>query len=106
VGAETVISGIVHRGPGAALARADEAHCRPGGRPFRRRRGRRRVAAFVCSALGVPLAAGVLSPFTGWLLSPMSAAAAMSLSSISIIFNALRLHRRATSTATGPAPRE
>jgi Cu+-exporting ATPase len=47
--------------------------------------------AFVYNALGVPIAAGVLYPFTGMLLSPMLAAAAMSLSSVSVIANALRL---------------
>jgi Cu+-exporting ATPase len=47
--------------------------------------------AFFYNALGVPLAAGVLYPFTGLLLSPMIAALAMSLSSASVIFNALRL---------------
>ncbi|WP_305909004.1 copper-translocating P-type ATPase [Methylomarinum sp. Ch1-1] len=47
--------------------------------------------AFVYNALGVPIAAGILYPFFGLLLSPMIAAAAMSFSSVSVIFNALRL---------------
>jgi Cu+-exporting ATPase len=47
--------------------------------------------SFVYNALGVPLAAGVLYPTLGWVLSPMVAAAAMSLSSVSVIANALRL---------------
>jgi Cu+-exporting ATPase len=49
--------------------------------------------AFVYNVLGVPVAAGVLYPFTGLLLSPMIASAAMSLSSVSVIANALRLRR-------------
>jgi Cu+-exporting ATPase len=49
------------------------------------------VFAFIYNALGIPVAAGVLYPFFGWLLSPMLAAAAMSLSSVSVIVNALRL---------------
>lgn len=47
--------------------------------------------AFIYNGLGVPVAAGVLYPFFGFLLSPMVAAAAMSLSSVSVIANALRL---------------
>jgi P-type Cu+ transporter len=49
--------------------------------------------AFVYNTLGVPVAAGVLYPFFGLLLSPMLAAAAMSLSSVSVITNALRLRK-------------
>jgi Cu+-exporting ATPase len=49
--------------------------------------------AFAYNALGVPIAAGLLYPITGLLLSPMIAAAAMSLSSVSVISNALRLRR-------------
>jgi Cu+-exporting ATPase len=49
--------------------------------------------AFIYNSLGVPVAAGVLYPFFGLLLSPMIAAAAMSFSSVSVITNALRLRR-------------
>jgi len=49
--------------------------------------------AFLYNALGIPLAAGVLYPFFGWLLSPVIAGAAMSLSSVSVISNALRLRK-------------
>ena len=49
--------------------------------------------AFVYNGLGVPVAAGILYPWFGILLSPVFAAAAMSLSSVSVIANALRLRR-------------
>jgi Cu+-exporting ATPase len=52
--------------------------------------------AFLYNALGIPLAAGLLYPYTGQLLSPMIAALAMSLSSVSVITNALRLRRAAS----------
>ncbi|HLQ85868.1 MAG TPA: copper-transporting ATPase, partial [Salinisphaeraceae bacterium] len=49
--------------------------------------------AFFYNSVGIPIAAGVLYPLLGWLLNPMFAAAAMSLSSVSVIGNALRLRR-------------
>ena len=52
--------------------------------------------AFLYNALGVPIAAGVLYPFTGMLLSPIIAALAMSLSSVSVVGNALRLRSQRT----------
>jgi len=50
--------------------------------------------AFLYNVVGIPIAAGVLHPATGWLLSPVLASAAMSFSSISVVLNSLRLRRR------------
>jgi Cu+-exporting ATPase len=51
------------------------------------------VFAFAYNVAGIPIAAGVLFPFTGWLLNPMLAGAAMAFSSVSVVSNALRLRR-------------
>jgi Cu+-exporting ATPase len=59
--------------------------------------------ALIYNALGIPLAAGVLYPFTGQLLSLMIAALAMSLSSVSVITNALRLRRTSPKAGSGGA---
>jgi Cu+-exporting ATPase len=51
------------------------------------------VFAFAYNVAGIPIAAGLLFPFTGWLLNPMLAGAAMAFSSVSVVSNALRLRR-------------
>jgi Cu+-exporting ATPase len=57
--------------------------------------------AFVYNAVGIPVAAGLLYPLTGWLLSPVLASAAMSLSSVSVVANSLRLRGFRTPLAGG-----
>ena len=71
-------SPVLHRSPRACLVRNMYQNL---------------LFAFVYIAAGVPVAAGVLYPFLGILLSPLFAAAAMSLSSVSVVGNALRLRR-------------
>ncbi len=51
--------------------------------------------AFIYNSVSIPIAAGALYPWTGWLLSPMLASGAMALSSVSVVLNSLRLRRRA-----------
>jgi Cu+-exporting ATPase len=66
--------------------------------------------AFIYNVIGIPIAAGVLFPFTGWLLSPVIASAAMSFSSVSVVTNSLRLRRFRSPWSSGsrrdaePAP--
>jgi Cu+-exporting ATPase len=95
----------VGTGTDIAVAVADIALLRAGisGLPTALRLGRRTLGtirqnlfwAFVYNLIGIPIAAGVLYPFTGWLLSPVLASAAMSLSSVSVLLNSLRLKRLA-----------
>lgn len=85
------LSGVVK---GRAVSRATMANIR-----------QNLVFAFGYNALGIPVAAGLLYPFTGQLLSPMIAALAMALSSVSVIVNSLRLGATPAGEATGSRPR-
>ena len=90
-------------GTDIAVAAADVALLRGGitGLPTALRLARRTLStirqnlfwAFVYNVIGIPIAAGVLAPWTGWTLSPVLASAAMSLSSVSVLLNSLRLRR-------------
>jgi Cu+-exporting ATPase len=90
-------------GTDIAIAAADLALLRGGiaGLPTALRLARRTLTtirqnlfwAFIYNVLGIPVAAGVLAPWTGWTLSPVLASAAMSLSSVSVLMNSLRLRR-------------
>jgi Cu+-exporting ATPase len=84
------LSGVVK---GRAVSRATMANIR-----------QNLVFAFGYNALGIPVAAGLLYPFTGQLLSPMIAALAMALSSVSVIANSLRLGVTPAGEAPGPRP--
>ena len=59
--------------------------------------------AFIYNIIGIPIAAGLLYPLTGWLMSPILASAAMSLSSVSVVTNSLRLRRFKPATALSKA---
>jgi Cu+-exporting ATPase len=90
-------------GTDIAVAAADIALLRGGitGLPVALRLARRTLRtirqnlfwAFVYNVIGIPIAAGALSVWTGWSLSPVLASAAMSLSSVSVLLNSLRLRR-------------
>ena len=93
------------RAPGVTLVKGDLAgiaRARALSRATMRNIRQNLVFAFVYNALGIPLAAGVLYPSLGLLLSPVIAALAMSLSSVSVIGNALRLRSGAAVARYGP----
>jgi Cu+-exporting ATPase len=103
-------------GTDIAVAAADVALLRGGieslPRALRLARGTLRTIrqnlfwAFIYNIIGIPVAAGLLYPYTGWLLSPVLASAAMSMSSVSVLANSLRLRRfDHAATVLGSAPR-
>jgi len=101
--AEAHVGVAVGSATDVAAAASDVALLRGGiaGLPSALRLGRRTLSvirqnlfwAFVYNAIGLPLAAGLLYPWTGWQLSPLFASAAMSLSSVSVLLSSLRLRR-------------
>jgi Cu+-exporting ATPase len=99
----------VGSGTDIAVAAADVALLRGGitGLPAALQLARRTLGtirqnlfwAFIYNIVGIPIAAGLLAPWTGWTLSPVLASAAMSLSSVSVLMNSLRLRRFAATPA-------
>jgi Cu+-exporting ATPase len=90
---------VLVRGDLAGIARARELS-----RATMRNIRQNLFLAFVYNGVGIPIAGGALYPVLGLLLSPMIASAAMSLSSVSVIGNALRLRRASLGGATSSRP--
>jgi cation transport ATPase len=88
-----VVAGLRRSAQRAATARRTERARQASAARRRRHLKQNLFFAFVYNAAGVPIAAGVLYPWLGVVLNPMMAAGAMSLSSVSVVGNALRLRR-------------